>query len=136
MRLGKNEKKILLAILNTKSDFMDSTPFTFTKNPQARVELAKAMWGNWFVRNERGKFVWDNSKAVKLTNSLNSLRDKGLITDRIQPKLTDKGKEIAQSIQTEIESYVAEWLHFTSKVYRKNILSLTRHRESELEKIL
>jgi len=123
MRLGKNEKKILLAILNLLSNIMELTMFSFgKKNSQERVILANKMWGNWLVKNEKGKYVWDNTKAVKLTSSLKSLREKDLITDRVHPRLTDLGIKIAQSIQAEIESYIEEWLPFTSEEFRNNIL--------------
>ena len=94
MRLGKNEKKILLTILLFRIGKRDL--------------LKDHIWGD------------AKNRDVLYSSAQRLLYDKGLLKNRggqrsLGPILTEAGREKAKEILSKIEAYVDEWDRYTSE---------------------
>ena len=61
--------------------------------------------------------IWSDTVQVKLSQALETLFKKELITNRLA--LTEEGERVAQSLRDKIHENIDEWMPFTSAVYQE-----------------
>ena len=108
IRLGKNEKKVLLALLNAPDSKIQQYYVSSEEGKCClyRHDLMKVVWG---------KGNWNTNSQISQT--LSTLRSKGLVRFLSRRKhvpitLTEEGQETALKLKVEIQSFVDEWSPF------------------------